>query len=298
MRIRDIVDVNFQRFVAALVGTMGVWLALCVVPGGFVAPAEAQIRFPDRPASTFRRVPAVTGAHDGPRITIQIEPREPGAAPYPDPNRVPDVTAEPERPLEPDSASAWFWSVVSPQIGVPGRYDQAIAHLSEAPETRDLRLPRFEDLTAIVQAHGREILASTAGSDVSAAFVLAVIAVESAGRVEVVSHAGAQGLMQLIPATAERFGVGDPFDPGQNIAGGAAYLSWLMENFNGDPVLALAGYNAGEGAVARAGGVPNYDETRDYVPKVLATWLMARQLCTRRPDLVSDPCLFTTLVSG
>lgn len=292
MRTLCIVDVNFRRFA----GAVAVVLGSLTGAGAFVTPAEAQIRFPDRPESTFRRVPAVTDSHEGPRITIQIEPRAPEAAPYPAPPVAPG--AVPEQPLEPDSAAAWFWSVVPPQIGVQGRYDRALAHLAEAPETRDLRLPRLEDLAAIAQAHGPEILASTAGSDVSAAFVLAVIAVESSGRVEVVSHAGAQGLMQLIPATAERFGVQDPFDPAQNIAGGAAYLTWLLANFDGDPILALAGYNAGEGAVARAGGVPNYDETRDYVPKVLATWLMARQLCTRRPDLVSDPCLFTTLGSG
>jgi soluble lytic murein transglycosylase-like protein len=118
------------------------------------------------------------------------------------------------------------------------------------------------------------------------------MAVESAGRADAESHAGAQGLMQLIPATAERFGVGDPFEPSQNIAGGVAYLDWLLREFGGDPLLALAGYNAGEGAVQRNGGVPPYAETRDYVPKVLATWMMARGLCRTPPELVSDGCVF------
>ena len=117
---------------------------------------------------------------------------------------------------------------------------------------------------------------------------LAVMAVESAGRADAVSSAGAQGLMQLIPATAERFGVADPFDPAQNIAGGIAYLDWLLREFDGDPLLALAGYNAGEGAVRRNGGVPPFAETRDYVPKVLATWMMVRSLCRTPPELVSD----------
>lgn len=98
--------------------------------------------------------------------------------------------------------------------------------------------------------------------------VLAVMAVESAYRPDVVSHANAQGLMQLIPETAARFGVTDPFDPEQNIRGGAKYLRWLLSLFEGDVTKALAGYNAGENAVLRYGGVPPYEETQNYVVKV------------------------------
>lgn len=99
----------------------------------------------------------------------------------------------------------------------------------------------------------------------------AVIAVESAFDVRAVSPKGAQGLMQLMPATARRFGVADPFDARQNIAGGAAYLKWLLQRFDGDLALALAAYNAGEDAVIRAGfRVPPFAETRAYVPRVLA----------------------------
>ena len=71
-----------------------------------------------------------------------------------------------------------------------------------------------------------------------------------------------------MPATAERFGVTDAFDPGQNIRGGVQYLSWLLRRFNGDLTLASAGYNAGEGAVDRHGGVPPYRETQTYVQRV------------------------------
>lgn len=84
-----------------------------------------------------------------------------------------------------------------------------------------------------------------------------------------VSPKGACGLLQLIPATAERFGVADVFDPEQNIDGGARYLSWLLDRFGGDTRLALAAYNAGENAVDRYGGIPPYRETREYVSKVL-----------------------------
>ena len=130
------------------------------------------------------------------------------------------------------------------------------------------------------------------GTKVSPALALAVIAVESAGRSDAVSTAGAEGLMQLMPATAARFDVADSFDARQNIRGGIRYLDWLMGRFDGDPILALAGYNAGEGAVTRHGGVPPFAETRDYVPKVLAAFSVARGLCATPPVLVSDGCVF------
>jgi hypothetical protein len=104
--------------------------------------------------------------------------------------------------------------------------------------------------------------------DIAPELVLAVIAVESAWRPDAVSHAGAQGLMQLIPATAERFGVEDVFDPEQNVRGGTRYLRWLLSLFQGDVTRALAAYNAGEGAVLRYGGIPPYTETQNYVVKV------------------------------
>ncbi len=126
----------------------------------------------------------------------------------------------------------------------------------------------------------------------SPALVLAVIGIESAGNPTAISSAGATGLMQLIPATASRFGVKDSTDPAQNIKGGVAYLDFLMTLFNRDPVLVLAAYNAGEGAVAANNGVPPYAETRDYVPKVLAAWTVAQGLCMTPPELVSDPCVF------
>jgi soluble lytic murein transglycosylase-like protein len=92
--------------------------------------------------------------------------------------------------------------------------------------------------------------------------VLAVIEAESGYNSQARSIKDAQGLMQLIPETAQRFGVQDPYDPVQNLHGGMAYLRWLLAYFRGDVRLTLAGYNAGEGAVLRYGGVPPYAETR------------------------------------
>ena len=98
--------------------------------------------------------------------------------------------------------------------------------------------------------------------------VLAVIEAESGYNSQARSIKDAQGLMQLIPETAQRFGVQDPYDPVQNLHGGMAYLRWLLAYFRGDVRLTLAGYNAGEGAVLRYGGVPPYAETRAYVEKI------------------------------
>ena len=93
----------------------------------------------------------------------------------------------------------------------------------------------------------------------------AVIWQESRYKTRALSHAGAQGLMQLIPDTAKRFGCDDPHDPQKNIAAGTKYLSWLLKRFEGNVELALAGYNAGEGAVDKYDGIPPYNETRNYV---------------------------------
>jgi soluble lytic murein transglycosylase-like protein len=98
----------------------------------------------------------------------------------------------------------------------------------------------------------------------------AVIRTESAYKSNAVSHAGACGLMQLMPGTADRFRVGDIWDPAENIEGGAAYLRFLLDLFDHDLRLALAGYNAGENAVKRYGNqIPPYPETQNYVRKVL-----------------------------
>lgn len=96
----------------------------------------------------------------------------------------------------------------------------------------------------------------------------AIIQVESDYYPNALSRKGAMGLMQLIPVTAQRFGVENTFDPKQNIEGGVTYLRYLLDLFGGDLTLTLAAYNAGENSVRRYGGVPPFDETREYVRKV------------------------------
>jgi soluble lytic murein transglycosylase-like protein len=108
------------------------------------------------------------------------------------------------------------------------------------------------------------------------ALVRAVIRVESDFDPRAVSPANARGLMQMIPATAERMLVTDVFDPRQNIFGGVRYLRVLANTFNGDLALTVAAYNAGEGAVMRHGGIPPYPETQDYVTRVIGYYRQYR----------------------
>lgn len=126
----------------------------------------------------------------------------------------------------------------------------------------------FGSVRLNTQAYQAEIQAAARQHGVDEALVRAIIHAESAFRANAQSHKGAQGLMQLIPATASRFGVSDPFDPAQNISGGVQYLAWLLKRYQQDTTLAAAAYNAGEGAVDRNGGVPPYNETRRYVQRV------------------------------
>ena len=248
---------------------------------------------------TFKRVGVPQNGGTS-RITVQIDPDEelfritPGE--------------EPRRPGDPRPAAAtqlpaglvpagvvdfsWYWQAVSPKIGAnpADRFQDALIAVQRG--ATKVGTPRLQTLKSISERHGIDILTSTIGTEVSPALVLAVIAIESAGRVDAVSHAGAQGLMQLMPATAARVGVGDSFEPRDNIRGGVAYLDWLMKRFDRDPVLTLAAYNSGEGSVDKHEGVPPFAETRAYVPKVLAAWNVARGLCLTPPELVTDGCVF------
>lgn len=265
--------------------------AVCLLFMGVCASASEEVsgKAPEPwPEFTFKRVRAPEPGTSK-RILVTIEPQAVIAAPPP-----PEPERSAELPVAP-SGYEWFWAQVSPKIDVVGsqRLQSALALLNKGPSGQPVAGPRLDTLAEISSRHSSEILGSTIGTSISPALALAVIAVESSGNAQAVSSAGAQGLMQLIPATADRFGVDNAFDPSENIGGGVAYLDWLMNEFDGDPVLALAGYNAGENAVKKHGGVPPYPETRAYVPKVLAAWQVARALCVTPPELVTDGCVFS-----
>lgn len=189
----------------------------------------------------------------------------------------------------------WFWTKISPDAADsgPGRLEMAMNTL--VGSGAQVQAPRLQHMQDIAKLHGIDILRSSIGTKVSPVLALAVISVESAGRVDAVSSAGAQGLMQLMPDTASRFGVTDSGVPKENIAGGIKYLDWLMGHFSNDPILVLAGYNAGEGSVRKHAGVPPFPETRDYVPKVLAAFQVAKGLCKTPPELISDGCVFASM---
>jgi len=116
-----------------------------------------------------------------------------------------------------------------------------------------------------------------------------VIKVESNYNPHAISNKGALGLMQLIPSTARRFGVSDVFNPVQNIEGGAKYLRYLLDLYGENYPLALAAYNAGEGAVARYGGVPPYAETRNYVVSVGRQFERAKKAAGAKPAPPPQP---------
>ncbi|MBO9444353.1 lytic transglycosylase domain-containing protein [Ruegeria sp. R14_0] len=258
------------------------------------------------PRGVYKRIKAPKPG-TRPRVTVQITPEEHAKAPSAPSTGTaivePEIIARTRvtPPSVPGAAGAGkkpagsykaFWERISPALAEAGsgRLNDAIKALAAT----NVASPRLQTLQDIAQQRGVDILRSTVGTNVSPALVLAVISVESAGRTNAVSSAGAQGLMQLMPATAKRFGVRDSMQPSQNIAGGVKYLNWLMEEFGNDPILVLAGYNAGEGAVRKHDGVPPYAETRDYVPKVLAAFQVARALCSTPPQLITDGCVFQT----
>ncbi len=261
---------------------------------------------------SFKRIKVSNGL-PGKRITVQIDPEEqarllalaPKVTPRKDSEPAGDKGAAPAGPAgepgaTPDSAQyGWFWDQIPAQRDqVAGRFPMAMAMLSQGPGGAQVTAPRMQHMQDIAARYGTDILKATLGTEVSPALVLAVIGIESAGKPEAVSSAGAEGLMQLIPDTAARFGVTDSKDAVQNIKGGVAYLDWLMKRFDRDPLMVLAAYNAGEGAVDANAGVPPYAETRDYVPKVLAAWQVAQGLCQTPPELVTDPCVFKIIASG
>jgi soluble lytic murein transglycosylase-like protein len=152
-------------------------------------------------------------------------------------------------------------------ISSPAPMMTPVAAVEPIPPT--LTLPQLDCSPLAEEEADNLIDAAAAKQALAPALLRSVIKHESAFRPCAVSIQGAQGLMQLMPATAEQFGVTDPFDPRQNIGGGAAFLRQLLNRYGGDLKLALSAYNAGAGRVEASGGIPNIWETQNYVSSIL-----------------------------
>src|ERR1700678_4301118 len=171
---------------------------------------------------------------------------------------------------------------------------QGLRHYTDVPDNNRYRLLVLspQDRTASGDRYDMQLLAKATQYDsiiehaafaaaVEPNLLRAVIVVESGFNSRAVSKRGAVGLMQLMPATASRFGVSNPYDPRENVHAGARYLKFLIDRFGQNIRLALAAYNAGEEAVDRNGGqIPPFSETMAYVPKVLKIYRMLAQQAT------------------
>lgn len=230
------------------------------------------------PASATASVPVRATAAPAPVVTTPVD------AP---PTRV-EVAATPSAPAPSRASSSLPQRRVSGQVysymkdGVRHFSSHRPAGRQDAGQVRTIAYSYIETCYACgvnpgvsfatvrlnTAAYQSEIAAAAREFGVEEAIVRAIIHAESAFNPAALSHAGAQGLMQLMPATARRFGVADSYDASQNIRGGVQYLAWLLKRYDGNLTLAAAGYNAGEGAVDRHKGVPPYSETQRYVQRV------------------------------
>jgi len=181
---------------------------------------------------------------------------------------------------------ALAWLIASPAEAQVYKFvdeDGVVNYTNVAPPTKyayqTLKFPCYasdpkcrgiswEKVALNTRAFGTEIRTAAEMNAVEESLIRAIIHAESAYQPDAVSPKGAQGLMQLMPATQQLLEVSDAFDPALNIDGGARYLSGLLKQFDGDVNLAAAAYNAGPGAVQKYGGVPPYEETREYVRRV------------------------------
>jgi soluble lytic murein transglycosylase-like protein len=153
-------------------------------------------------------------------------------------------------------------------IAPPSNQDYQVLRFPCYAADPKCRSVSWEKVPLNTQAFGREIRSAAAYNAVEESLIRAIIHAESAYQPDARSPKGAQGLMQLMPATAAELDVANPFDPAENIEGGARYLSQLLVQFKGDLDLATAAYNAGPNAVEKYGGIPPYDETQEYVRRV------------------------------
>jgi soluble lytic murein transglycosylase-like protein len=172
---------------------------------------------------------------------------------------------------------------------------EGVLHLEDAPPPgpRRGRAQKIEPLKKLSShrsdAPPDQIDKAAALYKIPSELVRAVILAESAGDASAVSHRGAIGLMQLMPQTAGQMYVNDPVDPAQNIQGGTRYLRLLANQFGGDMLLTIAAYNAGPDAVRKYGGVPPFEETRQYCKKVMSYYRQLKQESKEKLAQAGEP---------
>lgn len=255
--------------------------ASCSVVSSYRPDRSAPRRYVPPPAPTpAPTAPVAVAAVDGAKATSAITPASAPAQPATVLTAASAPAAAPSGGKAPRVVNGQVYSYM--QDGVRHYTSQRPAQLASLGQVRTIRYSYIERCYACganpgvnfgsvrlnTTAFQSEISAAAREFGVEEAIVRAIIHAESAYNPTALSRAGAQGLMQLMPPTARRFGVTDSYDAAQNIRGGVQYLSWLLKRFNGNLTLAAAGYNAGEGAVDRHGGVPPYSETQYYVKRV------------------------------
>ncbi len=201
-----------------------------------------------------QRIAAITGALDPaapvPPVTGSTGP---GGLPIVDPAQVAGTPF----------AALVQAALANAGIGDPGQAAVGAGSLGAAPDAPAMVPPA--EINRLVGM-------SSAQWNVDPNLVKAIIANESGFNANATSDVGAQGLMQLMPATAAGLGVTDPYDPAQNVWGGTRYIRSMLDRFDGNVPLAVAAYNAGPGAVEKYGGVPPYAQTQNYVQNVLASY--------------------------
>lgn len=178
------------------------------------------------------------------------------------------------------------------------RVVEGVKEIKREPIVNARKIDQAESFQSVLQKQEtnvmpmRSIFEKAASTyQVPVTLLSAVAKTESNYNPNAVSRSGAQGVMQLMPATADFLGVKDAFDPEQNIMGGAKYLSQLLERYEGDIQLALAAYNAGSGNVAKYGGIPPFNETQNYIKKVMA-------VMEENTDHIGEPKLQRETIQG
>lgn len=246
------------------VGTLALGLGFGgLVPPGGSAPELAT------PTAVVANLPAVAAS-------VTIAPPAPAPAPAPIEKPAPSVEApEAPQPSQPEqTAPAPAATTPPPAPAMDPKPEPEPASKPEpkpAPKPSPLHFLDTHDIPA--GPFGKLIFEVAARYSLNPHLVAAIVRVESSFNPRAISRKGACGLMQLLPETARRFGLGqrkDLFDPAKNLEAGARYLRWLSDRFGQDPVRVLAAYNAGEGAVQRYGGVPPFKETRNYVSRIFS----------------------------